>query len=189
MLWYQRLKFLVSKVEIPKSIDYELYDFLDNVGKLSEQEKMNRMIAIMEKMCSSTKSAFVIDDTIELLKSCIRYFENHFLYYVIDSAIKVLEMNELQNCMMKRQNGENASVLRRWYLIPNVNPKMKDRYKIEDWMFNQRISIQDIFDIPTTEQYIYLELLFICDQKDELKRFMKENVLNDLALAVIRKMN
>ena len=152
---------LVSNIEVPKSIDYGLSDFLDNVKSISETDRMTRMISIMEKLCSSSKSAFVIEDSIELLKSCIKYFENHFIYYVMDCAIKVLEMDNLQNCMMKRQRGDNAGVLRRWYLISSIDPKMKGKYKMSDWMFNQEITIKQLFDIPTTEQIRYLELLFM----------------------------
>ena len=100
----------------------------------------------------------------------------------MDCAIKVLEMKDLQNCMMKRQRGEFAGVLRRWYLIPSIDPKMKGKYRISDWIFNQVITVKELFDIPTTEQYIYLELLFICDRRNELMDYMQENVLNDLAL-------
>ncbi|CBK22809.2 uncharacterized protein [Blastocystis hominis] len=187
--YYPKSNRVVSNIYIPKSIDFELFEFLDNVKSLSETDRMTRMIAIMEKICTSTKSAFVIEDTIELLQSCVKYFEYHFIYYVMDCAIKVLDMKDLQNCIIAKQRGENAGVLRRWYLISSIDPKMKGKYRMSDWMFNQELTLKQLFDIPSKKQKIYLELLFICDRRDELYRFMGETVLNDLVLEVFSLLN
>ena len=144
---------LVSKIEVPRSIENYLSDFLNCAYKLSDTEKMNRMITIMEKICTSTKIVFTVGYVLSLLYRCITHFREHFIYYVINCAIQVLEMKDLQNCMMKRQRGENAGVLRRWYLISSIDLTMKSKYRMSDWMFNQEITIKQLFDIPTTEQF------------------------------------
>ena len=86
--------------------------------------------------------------------------------------------------MMKRQEGENAGVLRRWCLIPNIDPVLMNNYKMTDWNYYQRLFLRDQFEFPLSSQYVYLELLYICDRRNELKEIMMETELYDLALEV-----
>ena len=171
---------LISRIIKPKSIDYDLSEFINDTLKLSETERMKRMTAIMEKICSSTKSAFMIEDSVILLSRCKTYFEKNFIYYIMDCAIKVLEMKDLQNCMMKRQKGKFAGVLRRWYLISSINPPLNYRYIMSNWDLYETTSLRNVFNIQDEELNIYLGLLFICDRRDELRRFMKDDLLIEL---------
>ena len=125
------------------------------------------MKRILVKICNSTRSAFVIEDTIQLLTRCIQFFDKHFIYYVIDSCIKVLEKKDLKNGIMKKQEGKEATILRRWCLMKQIDPRMNNRFDMRSWLFNQSIPIKELFMISVKEEYKLFELYFICDNENE----------------------
>ena len=167
--------------EIPHSIESDLEDLLESLAKMSEEKKFEVTRKVLLRICDSTPTSFNRNDVCQYLTRCRLFLDQSFLYYIIDVLTRFLDSKEtFENCVIRNQNDDLASILHRWFILSDIHPPLYQKKKATDFCFSTSTPLMYFFDISQGCDYQLYLLHYICGRTVELIDSLEYDELKSL---------